>query len=98
MLVEAETWSKLIAEAQERDAGDGLLLPVPHPWHLIAMKLVAAKSETRRASAVDWGDILDLICTCGIDVADPEFQKVVMKFGGEEALLRIQRKGREDGR
>lgn len=94
MLVDKQTWGKLVAEAQEREAGEGLSLPVPHPWHLIAMKLAAAKSATRRSSAVDWSDILELLQTCKIDLGDPEFQKVVIQFGGEEALQRMQEEQR----
>ncbi len=94
MLVDEHTWGKLIAKAQERDAGEGFSLSVPHPWHLIAMKLAAAKSATRRATAVDWSDILDLLETCKVDLDDPEFQKVVLQFGGEESLQRMQREQR----
>lgn len=94
MLVDESTWAKLLAQAQERDAGEGMRLSVPHPWHLIAMKLTAAKSVTRRASAVDWSDIFDLIQTCKIDLADLEFRKLVVQFGGEEALDRLERETR----
>ena len=94
MLVDESTWAKLLAQAQERDAGEGMRLAVPHPWHLIAMKLTAAKSATRRASAVDWSDIFDLIQTCEIDLADLEFRKLVVQFGGEEALARLERETR----
>ncbi|MGI9173431.1 MAG: hypothetical protein ACR2F0_08995 [Chthoniobacterales bacterium] len=94
ILVDEQTWIKLIGKAQERDAGEGLSLPVPHPWHLIAMKLRATKSATRRADAVDWSDILDLVQTCRIDLSDPEFQKIVLQFGGEESLQRMQREHR----
>ena len=89
MLVDESTWDKLAAKAEERDAGGGLLLPVPHVWHLIAMKLTAAKSPTRRATAVDWNDILDLVQTCEIDLLDAEFQRMVIKFGGRESLERL---------
>jgi len=86
--------SKLLGKAQERDAGEGLSLPVPHPWHLIAMKLRAAKSGTRRTDAVDWSDILDLVQTCKIDLSDPEFQNIVLQFGRKESLQRMQREQR----
>ncbi len=91
MLVDETTWAKLLAKAEQRDAGEGILLPVPHPWHLIAMKLTAAKSPVRRAGASDWSDIFDLLRTCKIDLADPEFRQLVMQFGGEESLERMDR-------
>ena len=90
MLVDEGTWAKLLAQAQVRDAGDGMRLSVPHPWHLIAMKLTAAKSAARRAGASDWGDIFDLLRTCKIDLTDPEFRKLVVRYGGEEALQRME--------
>lgn len=90
MLVDEGTWAKLMAKAREIDAGDGMLLPVPHPWHLIAMKLTAARSSARRAGASDWSDIFDLLRTCKIDRADPEFRQLVVQFGGEESLRRIE--------
>jgi hypothetical protein len=37
--IHPETGPKLESTAQPRDAGDGIQLQVPHPWHLIAMKL-----------------------------------------------------------
>ncbi len=94
MLVDEDTWTKLLARAQERDAGEGMRLMVPHPWHLIAMKLAAAKSDVRRAGAADWSDIFDLLRTCKIDLADPEFRKLVVQYGGEEALQRMERETR----
>jgi hypothetical protein len=90
MLVDEKTWANLLAKAEERDAGEGMRLAVPHPWHLIAMKLTAAKAPGRRATGSDWSDILDLIRTCKIDLADPEFRQLVIRFGGEEALQRMK--------
>jgi hypothetical protein len=75
MLVEEGTWAKLLAQAQERDAGEGMHLMVPHPWHLIAMKLTAANATTRRAGASDWSDIFDLLRTCKIDLGDSRVSK-----------------------
>jgi hypothetical protein len=94
MLVDEGTWTKLLAQAQERDAGEGLRLAVPHPWHLIAMKLMAARSPARRAGASDWSDIFDLLRTCKVNLADPEFRKLVLQYGGEEALQRMAREKR----
>ena len=90
MLVDHDTWTKLMAKAEDRPAGEGMQLPVAHPWHLIAMKLTAAKSRARRTGASDWSDIFDLLETCKIDLADPEFRKLVVQFGGEESLRRME--------
>lgn len=90
MLADESTWTKLLARAQERDAGEGMNLLVPHPWHLIALKLAAAKAATRRAGASDWSDIFDLLRTCRIDLADAEFRKLVVQFGGEASLRRME--------
>lgn len=90
MLADESTWTKLAEKAREIEAGEGMRLPVPHPWHLIAMKLAAARSSTRRAGASDWPDIFDLLRTCRIDLADPEFREIVLQFGGEESLRRME--------
>lgn len=90
MRVDESTWTKLLAKAEERDAGEGMRLPVPHPWHLIAMKLTGAKSATRRAGASDWSDIFDLLRTCKIDIHNPEFRQIVTQFGGIESLRRME--------
>ncbi len=89
MLVDAETWTKLAAKAVERETGGELRLPVPHVWHLIAMKLAAAKSSHRRAAAVDWSDIFHLVEACQIDLADSEFRSIVRQYGGNDALQRL---------
>lgn len=90
MLADESTWARLTAKAEQRDAGEGMHLPVPHPAHLIAMKLMAAKSSARRAGASDWPDIFDLLRTCQLDLADPEFRDMVLQFGGEESLRRME--------
>jgi len=89
MIVDSTTWSKLLEKSLEQNSGAGGVLPVPHPWHLIAMKLQAASAPTRRGSAVDWSDILQLILSCSINIADPEFRAIVLKYGGDSALQRI---------
>ena len=93
MLVDSATWAKLDGQGEERDAGEGVHLRVPHPWHLIAMKLRAAQSRNRRAGASDWSDIFDLLQTCKIDLNDQEFQRMVLQFGGEESLRRMTEGG-----
>lgn len=45
----------------------------------------------RRTGASDWPDIFDLLRTCEIDVAGPEFRTLVVRYGGEEALKRMKR-------
>ncbi|MBA2271512.1 MAG: hypothetical protein H0W20_13100 [Chthoniobacterales bacterium] len=91
MLVDAGTWAKLEAKAVEREAGGDLRLPVPHVWHLIAMKLAAAQSIQRRKEASDWPDVLHLVRVCQIDLANPDFRSMVMQYGGKEALRRLEK-------
>ena len=91
MLVDEGTWSKLIAKAEERETGKELRLPVPHVWHLIAMKLSAANSPQRRIEASDWSDIIQLIRVCKIDPTNPDFRSIVLRYGGEDAWQRLQK-------
>ncbi len=46
------------------------------------------------AGVSDWSDIFDLIRTCEIDLKDAAFRTLVLQFGGDEALERMERETR----
>ncbi len=93
MLVDSSTWEKLSDGAVEKDLGGGLIVRVPHARHLIAMKLQAALSVTRREEAQDWNDVVAMIDAQGYSLTDPEFRALVERFGGESAIGRLERRG-----
>lgn len=90
MFVEKETWEKLLEGAHEMQlAGECVL--VPRPEYLVALKLHAAASPTRSKPEVDWEDIRQVVRICALDPSrDSSFRALVLRYGGEHALERIQ--------
>jgi hypothetical protein len=90
MFVDQSTWDKLADGAtQAKLAGERVLLP--RPQYLIALKLHAAASATRTKPEVDWEDIRQIVRICGLDLADETFRALILRYGGQDALDRIQR-------
>ncbi|MFN2509257.1 MAG: hypothetical protein ABR589_10855 [Chthoniobacterales bacterium] len=89
MFVEQETWEKLLEGAREADlAGAPVLLP--RPEYLVALKLHAAASRTRSQPEVDWEDIRQIVRICGLDPREESFRGLILRYGGEDALRRIE--------
>ena len=89
MFVEQSTWEKLIEGAKEMDlAGERVLLP--RPEYLVALKLHAAASPTRGKPEVDWEDIRQIVRICALDPDEDSFRALILRYGGEDALARIQ--------
>ena len=89
MFVNAATWEKL-AESSRTGHAAGHEVRTPRPEHLVALKLHAASSPTRSKPEVDWEDIRQIVRICGLDIGDPEFHEIVLRYGGEEAVRRIE--------
>jgi hypothetical protein len=89
MFVEQATWEKLSAGAKEMDlAGERVL--VPQPEYLVALKLHAAASPTRGKPEVDWEDIRQIVRLGGLRADEEPFRSLILRYGGEDALRRIQ--------
>jgi hypothetical protein len=89
MFVEEATWQKLSEGAKEMDlAGERVL--VPRPEYLVALKLHAAASPTRSKPEVDWEDIRQIIRLCDLKPEEEPFRSLILRYGGEDALRRIQ--------
>jgi hypothetical protein len=90
MFVDSPTWENLDAEARQEVVGE---YPVrtPRVEHLIALKLHAAASPTRGDRERDWEDIRQMVRAWHLDPTDPYFRKIILRYGGEEALNRILR-------
>ena len=89
MFVNAATWDKL-AESPRTGHAAGYEVRMPKPEHLVALKLHAASSPTRSKPEVDWEDIRQIVRICGLNISDPEFREIVRRYGGEEAVRRIE--------
>ncbi len=88
MLVDAATFSKLVAEARETQG-----VHTPSPRHMVALKLHAASSHERdpAKAAQDWQDIRKLIEIHNLDLSEASFTDLIRKHGGEQALDHIRR-------
>jgi hypothetical protein len=91
MVVGADTWDKLVSESETAEVSDGLLLALPSPLHLIAMKLQAYRSPKRHSREQDWRDVLHLVNRFVQDPASGDFKQFVTRHGGEPAYHRLLR-------
>ena len=89
MFVDAATWERLAQSSRTGHAADHEVR-MPKPEHLVALKLHAASSSARSRPEVDWEDIRQIVRICGLDIADAEFREIVLRYGGEDAVRRIE--------
>jgi hypothetical protein len=84
MLVNADTWEKLLVAAQEVELDQEATALIPAVLHLIAMKLNAAKNPHRRADATDLQDVMALIRTLQIDTSSEEFVAILDRYASAD--------------
>ena len=89
MFVDSVTWKKL-SDCSRPGYAAGHEVHTPKPEHLVALKLHAASSPTRSRPETDWEDVRQIVRICGLDIADREFRDLVLRYGGEEAVRRIE--------
>jgi len=89
MFVDAGTWEKMRAGARSGEAASRTVL-TPRPEHLVALKLHAASSPTRGKPETDWEDIRQIMRICDLSAKEPEFRALVLRYGGQKALDRIE--------
>lgn len=83
MFLTPETCDKLLQAASLEPVGS-VSLPVPHPLHLIAMKLHALRQPARAADGKDLQDIVGLIRQKQIDVRSEQFQDILSRYAKSE--------------
>ena len=89
MFVDDQTWQHLMEGAREVMMG-GETAMLPKPEFLVALKLHSATSATRSKPEVDWEDIRQIVRICGLDPAEESFRKIILRYGGEDGLRRIE--------
>jgi hypothetical protein len=89
MFVNGRTWDKMRSETLEKSHGR-IVVRVPSPRHMVALKLHAANSPQRSEPEKDWLDIDVLVRTHQLDLSDPEFEKLILRYGGEKSLQRLK--------
>lgn len=90
MFVDDPTFQKLAESATETDLG-GIRALIPRPEHLVALKLHAAVSPTRTRAESDWEDIKQIVRLCGLDPKDESFRALILRYGGQDGLARIEK-------
>lgn len=89
MFVEDPTWEKLQIDSVAMSlAGEPVRLP--RPDYLVALKLHATASATRRNPEMDWADIYQIIRICRLNPDDESFRSLILRYGGENALRKIK--------
>ena len=88
MFVDAATWEKL-ADPQEQVMRRSRGADAEFRTSRCA-QVHAASRATRSKPEVDWEDIRQIVRICGLDIGDPEFHEIVLRYGGEEAVRRIE--------
>lgn len=88
MLLDSQTFSKLMAEAVPVEIQKRLYY-VPSLLHLIAMKLHAIKNNPRR-ELQDLDDIVWMCVQNGVNVDDKEFEETCRRFAGPEWYEKIR--------
>ncbi len=83
LFVDKDTVGALLAESRVLEIGKAKF-PVPSLNHLIAMKLHALKHNAPRRGAKDTADIVALIEANQLDVRNPEFHALCLKFGDQD--------------
>lgn len=91
MLVNESVWIKLKEASRMVELTPSLLVPVPDPLHLIAMKLQAAASPTRKRDAQDYSDIAQLMRLFKMELNQPLIHDTIFKHGGQPALSRLEK-------
>lgn len=89
MVVEDNTFARLLERSVERDLDDETIL-IPDPLRLIALKLHAARSASRRRRNTDWDDVAGVLRATRIPIDDPELQEIVERYGGAESWSEIR--------
>ena len=89
MFVNDRTWEKMRGETQEKSQGR-VVVRVPSPRYMVALKLHAANSPQRSEPQKDWLDIDALVRTHQLDLSDPDFERLILRYGGEKSLQRLK--------
>jgi hypothetical protein len=91
MIVDDATFIRLKAFAEQRTF-DGETVSIPDALRMVALKLHATRSTSRLRREIDWEDIAGILRTAKKSLDDPEYQEIVFRYGGSEAIAEIRRR------
>ncbi len=90
MFVNPGTWENLRGESEAKVSRQ-VVVRVPSPAHMVALKLHAALSPQHSDPEKDWVDIFQLVKRHRLDPYDEAFAGLVKRYGGESALERLKK-------
>jgi hypothetical protein len=88
LFVDQETFDTIRKEGKEIELRK-TTVTVPSLYHLIALKLHAMKQNPKFRELKDFPDIIELIYHNKIDVREPAFQQILLKYGSKETFDKI---------
>ena len=91
MLVDEHTFRQIESESRSADLGNNLIVSIPSPLHLIAMKLHALRNPQRLESGVDLQDVKHLIAAAAIDTSSKEFIDLTERYATDAVRRRLFR-------
>ncbi len=89
MLVDAQTFSKLAADAHDCEVG-GVQVKIPSLRHLIALKLHALRSGQADRRERDLGDVLTLMRLNGLTLASPSYPEIFARYASPALQREIE--------
>lgn len=89
MLADEHTFQQIKSDSRSADLGNNLMVPIPSPLHLIAMKLHAMRNPQRLASGVDLQDVKHLIAAAAIDPSSKEFIDLTGRYATDAIRRRL---------
>ncbi len=89
MFVDRATWEKLLEGSSEMNLATERVR-LPRPEYLVALKLHAISSSTRSKKEIDWEDIRQLVRICALNPHEEPFRALILRYGNEDALRRIE--------
>lgn len=93
MFVDESTFDRMWQSSEERDFG-GSRAPVPCLDHLLALKLHALKQALPHRTSKDAEDVEILTRRNGLNLSDPHYEQLFLKYGNQElydTFLRLLR-------
>ena len=89
MLVDPATFERFEEGAMET-VMEHMQVRIPALLHLLSLKLHAERSSGDKRLGRDFNDILMLMQINKVNLADPAFQEILVKFGNEQIHRRLQ--------
>ncbi len=90
MIVDKSTFKKLSARSVEKPFAEHKVT-VPSIENLIALKCHSIRYGSKKRLIKDWMDILELVDICKIDVLEPGFRAMIIRYGGQNTYDEIIR-------